>query len=93
MNVHLPTRRHTQDAETRPAVEFADLLDPVWSAPVVVDVPEVAAQTVLESAEEPITEPVVDPVVDPVTVSRFADFGIDDDRLPQQATTKRFRHR
>ena len=94
MNVRLPTRRHAVDAGSTPSVEFAELLDPVWSAPVVPEV-AVAALPLVEVtvvADEPAIEPPVDEPVDTsVATSRFADVGIDDDRLPLQTTTKRFR--
>ncbi len=103
MNVRLPTRRHAVDAGSTPSVEFAELLDPVWSAPVVpevavaalplVEVTGVEATEVGVTDEPAIEAPVTDPVADPVATSRFADVGIDDDRLPLQTATKRFRRR
>ncbi len=99
MNVRLPTRRHAVDAGSTPSVEFAELLDPVWSAPVVPEVAVAALPLVevtgVEATEVGVTdEPAIEaPVTDPVATSRFADVGIDDDRLPLQTATKRFRRR
>jgi hypothetical protein len=66
-------------------VEFAELLDPITRV-----------QPQFETAPEPIADEVSVPVVDDVPVadevpvkSRFADAGLDDDRLPVQPAKRR----
>ncbi len=94
-------RRRVAAESVGTSIEFAELLDPVSgppasrvlvSVPVSVPVP-VAIDT--EPAVDPVevadlvTEPEPEPAL--VAVSRFADSGIDDDRLPLHDTKKRSR--
>lgn len=98
-------RRRVAAESVGTSIEFAELLDPVSgppasrvlvSVPVSVPVP-VAIDT--EPAVDPVevadlvTEPEPEPEPEPalVAVSRFADSGIDDDRLPLHDTKKRSR--
>ena len=61
-------------------VEFAELLDPIAA-------PE---QPQVEIPTEPLADEVSEPVPDVVPVtSRFADTGIDDDRLPVRPAKRR----
>ena len=86
---------HAVDAD----MAFADMLvsDMLVSDLLEADVLEadlLEADTV-EADQPGSTSEIVDEVVapDPVVVSRFADAGVDDDRLPLHAATKRFRLR
>ncbi len=92
-------RRRVAAAGVGTSIEFAELLDPV-SAPPAIPVP-VSAPVNVPVPAAIYTEPAVDPVVVPelvtepmpepalAAVSRFADSGIDDDRLPLHDTKKR----
>lgn len=64
-------------------VEFAELLDPITPAPAP------------EPEQEPEPEPIVDESVEEAlpVASRFADAGIDDDRLPVRTAKRRSRGR
>lgn len=65
-------------------VEFAELLDPIAPEQPLV---EIAIEVI---AEEEIAEEVAEPVADDVPVtSRFAEAGIDDDRLPVRPAKRR----
>jgi len=87
-------RRHIADTDVGQSVEFASLLDPIRTRPDAADV--VHAPEAIE-VPDPLPEGEVDRVIEPavevVAVSRFADIGIDDDRLPMHAAAKRFRLR
>ena len=80
---------------------------PIWGSPVDADMAfadmlvedVLVADTALVAAhdlesllvEVPAADP--EPLIEPVAVSRFADAGVDDDRLPLNAAPKRFRLR
>ena len=79
VSMHSFVRRHALDTGIDQGVEFASLLDPIRAAPVPVS---------------PIgASPVAELVAVPVAVSRFADAGADDDRLPLRTPTRRLRLR
>ena len=61
------TRRRRSPAESAECVEFAELLDPIAPSPS----PSPPAPDPVEPVDEPVAAP-----------SRFADVGLDDDRLP-----------
>lgn len=92
------------------SVEFAELLDAIAPATVLVAdpvAPVVIEPAVIEPApiELPIEVAVLEPVIEPATeiapgtvevpanVSRFADAGLDDDRLPIRSTARHSRRR
>lgn len=81
------------------SVEFGDLLDPIAAAPAPAG-PVVAPITVAQLDDGSAVDPEPDlagrhenpiDVTEPPTVSRFADAGVDDDRLPLHVSTKRRR--
>lgn len=93
-------RRRVAAASVGTSIEFAELLDPVSgppARPVLVSVPVSVSVAAIdtEPAVDPVevadlvTEPEPEPAL--VAVSRFADSGIDDDRLPLHDTKKRSR--
>lgn len=80
------------------SVEFAELLDAIVTATVLVDEPDVPAAVVPAAVEPAAVEPVeLEPAVELVDeappVSRFADAGLDDDRLPVRSTARHSRRR
>lgn len=79
------------------SVEFAELLDAIGTATILLADP--VTPTVNDPAPiEPIHEPVPvelahEIVEEPMPVSRFADAGLDDDRLPVRSTARHGRRR
>ena len=81
---------HAVDAD----MAFADMLVSDLLEADLLEADLLEADTV-EADQPGSTSEIVDEVVapDPIVVSRFADAGVDDDRLPLHAATKRFRLR
>jgi hypothetical protein len=75
------------------AVEFSELLDAITTVPVAATSHHLPADPAIDVPIEPhvTVESLV--VEEPPQTSRFADAGIDDDRLPLHASAKRNRRR
>ena len=89
------TPRRRAPSDRGGSIEFAELLDPIFApmAPHAVDAVEVIEPVeVVEVAEEaqPVDEPIPAPAI---TQSRFADAGLDDNRLPVRPPKHRWLHR
>jgi hypothetical protein len=93
--------RRDETVEAGTLVEFAELLDPIGPIDPIRDrpVPREPDVVVVEELAEPqcIQAPVLIPVPEvvapPVVTSRFADAGVDDDRLPRHEAKPRRLHR
>jgi hypothetical protein len=71
--------RRNAAAHQGSSVEFVQLLDAIGGANVLV--------------ADPVEPVAVEPADEPAPVSRFADAGLDDDRLPIRSTARRPRRR
>jgi hypothetical protein len=94
------TRAFRRNAATHHggSVEFAELLDTIATTGLVADPvipptiePPTIEPTAIAVATEPNAEIALVMVADPTHVSRFADAGLDDDRLPMRSTARRSR--
>jgi hypothetical protein len=104
--------RRTTDSRPTTAVEFADLLDPIYVAklfhpsadPEMAYADRLVADMIVATradlvllpeaaVPDPVLEVEPEPLAVVIPISRFADAGVDDDRLPLHVTAKRFRLR
>lgn len=101
MSKYLHVRRPVVDSDVRQTVEFAALLDPIRST----SVPQPALGAGAVDGEMAFADLLVADMLDvaptlypaPIVplgpLSRFADAGLDDDRLALRSPAKRFRRR
>lgn len=96
------TRAFRRNAATHngSSVEFAELLDAIVTTTVHVSNPVVPAEVepasserATEVASDIASDVAVGTVEEPTQVSRFADAGLDDDRLPMRSTARHSRRR
>jgi hypothetical protein len=87
--------RRNATAHHGSCVEFAELLDTVVAATVLFADPVIPAaiEPAIDVAPEPHAEVALETAEEPPHVSRFADAGLDDDRLPMRSTARHSRRR